>query len=118
MLEPLSMSQLKKIASHLELQTFRDKDSIIVQGEAGESFYIIFNGECSVHAEGTTGAVATLSKGQYFGERALLTSEPRAATVRAKVRAVTSCPLLLPPRALHVPYRNAVGSRARLKCCP
>lgn len=88
MLEPLSMPQLDKIASNLDVQTFRDGESIIVQGEAGDAFYIIFNGECSVHAEGSAEVVATLTKGQYFGERALLTSEPRTATVRAKVRAV------------------------------
>lgn len=85
MLAPLSVSQLSKIANNLEQRSFNDGESIIAQGDVGEAFYIVFNGECAVFVAGKADAVATLSKGQYFGERALLTSEPRTATVRAKV---------------------------------
>jgi len=59
---------------------------IVTQGEEGKDFFIISLGEAEVvitSAEGQQQKVATLKRGDYFGENALLRSEPRSATIKA-----------------------------------
>jgi len=63
---------------------------IIRQGDPGDLFYLIRSGavEVRVHDGNQEKKVAELSEGQYFGEAALLTDEPRNATVIAKEKSV------------------------------
>ena len=58
---------------------------IFRQGEAGDCAYFIQNGEVEIEREenGVSKVVARLSKGQYFGEMALISNAPRNATVRS-----------------------------------
>ncbi len=51
------------------------------QGEPGDCFYIILEGEAAVFQATPSGAkkVNHLFKADFFGERALLTDEPRRA---------------------------------------
>jgi len=62
---------------------------IMGQGEPGDKFYLIRHGEVDVIVEkdGTDQTVASLGEGDFFGEAALLTGEPRNATIRAKTDA-------------------------------
>lgn len=55
--------------------------------DVGTRFFIIEDGQARVTQKDDKGnekEVAMLKKGTYFGELALLTSKPRAATVTAK----------------------------------
>jgi putative ABC transport system ATP-binding protein len=54
---------------------------VIRQGDAGDKFYLIRRGEVRVIKDGRT--QLTLGKGEFFGDRALVTGEPRNATVQA-----------------------------------
>lgn len=59
---------------------------VIRQGDPGDKFYLIKSGTVDVviTTDGTARTIASLGPGQYFGEAALLSGEPRNATVVAK----------------------------------
>jgi CRP-like cAMP-binding protein len=69
---------------------FAAGESIVRQGEAGGSLFVMVRGESVVTLAGTDGEVARLRPGDVFGEMSLLTGEARTATVTA----VTDCDLL------------------------
>jgi small-conductance mechanosensitive channel/CRP-like cAMP-binding protein len=62
-------------------------EKVCVQGQPGDTFYIIRRGRLQVTAKdpesGDVYLTAEMRAGQYFGEMALLTGEPRSATVAA-----------------------------------
>ncbi|MFN8556899.1 MAG: FAD-dependent oxidoreductase [Dehalococcoidia bacterium] len=58
---------------------------IFRQGDSGDHFYLITDGEVEVireHSSGHQSVLARLGRGEYFGETALLTSRRRNATIR------------------------------------
>ncbi|CAM9698187.1 unnamed protein product, partial [Ectocarpus sp. 12 AP-2014] len=67
------------------VQSFDEGDYIIRQGEEGTRFFIINDGEvrctCNVPGTGEEREIMRLGKSEFFGERALLKNEPRAANV-------------------------------------
>ena len=61
-------------------------ESIVRQGEEGDSFFVITSGGVEVSGSDETGAsviLAQLGGGDFFGEMSLLTGERRSATVKA-----------------------------------
>ncbi|KAJ3239404.1 hypothetical protein HDU81_006082 [Chytriomyces hyalinus] len=85
LLASLEPYERHKIADVLESQVFNDGDIVIKQGDVGEQFYIIESGDASVTKliDGVEHQYPGLKKGDYFGELALLTDQPRQATIRA-----------------------------------
>ena len=83
-LENLSDAQLDRIADAATVVRYARGDHIIRKGEEGEVFFIIESG--SVICKNMSGDQANnvLHEGEYFGERALLRREPRAADVFAE----------------------------------
>jgi len=79
--EKLNDAQLSKMALALEIDQFEDGDKIFRQGETGEYFYIIESGKVKVLVDDDE--KVQLERGQYFGERALLSDDVRAATCEA-----------------------------------
>eukprot|EP01090_Pellita_catalonica_P003258 TRINITY_DN1290_c0_g1_i1.p1 TRINITY_DN1290_c0_g1~~TRINITY_DN1290_c0_g1_i1.p1 ORF type:complete len:346 (-),score=73.13 TRINITY_DN1290_c0_g1_i1:159-1196(-) len=75
------------VADALEPALFKEGDIIISQGDPGDAFYIIVEGEVKVTkvtpASTEPEEVARLFTSSYFGEIALMTDRPRAATVTA-----------------------------------
>ncbi len=62
---------------------------IIKEGDMGDRFYMILDGEAQAHknqAGGQNAHVYDYKSGDYFGERALLTNEARAASIIVTVR--------------------------------
>merc|ERR1712187_1049012 len=86
LLKTLNHYELSTLADALQSETFKAGDAIIKQGELGDRFYILESGTAAACISGDKGEkeVKKYSKtGEYFGEVALLTKEPRKASVRA-----------------------------------
>lgn len=71
------------IADALESRAYKDGEYIIKEGDKGDAFYIIEKGRVSVTKGNPPVEVKSSSEGEYFGELALLTDQPRAANVSA-----------------------------------
>jgi len=86
-LKSLSIGQLQRLQDLLTEVTYKEGDFVIKQGESSENLYIISAGRVRItrteDGKGEAKHVMELGQGQYFGERALLTNEPRAANVIA-----------------------------------
>ena len=74
-----------KLADAIKEKKFAAKEQIIKQGEQGDSFYILVDGDAYATLDASADEVVMKYKpGDYFGELALLRDEPRAANVFAK----------------------------------
>jgi len=78
LLVPLADYERKKIAEALEEVSYPSNQKVFNQGEEGDAMYIVYMGEVKIMKDGVE--VMRCKVGDYFGERALLRSEPRAAT--------------------------------------
>jgi hypothetical protein len=97
---------------------------IFRQGESGDCAYFIQSGEVEVirQENGSENIVAKLSEGEYFGEKALISSAPRTATIRAatttrvgviRKKSFLTMILVMPARQQDVIHHQRMGKRAR-----
>ena len=84
LLSSLSDDELDTIAHALRVVVYSDGDIIIQQGQEGTSFFIINEGEVKCTKNGKE--LMRMSAGDFFGERALLRREKRAANIVARGR--------------------------------
>lgn len=78
--------EFSKLGDALREESFRQDDYIIREGAPGDKFYILAEGSTIATKMLTPGEptkVMDYAPGGYFGERALLTNEVRAANVVA-----------------------------------
>jgi len=85
----LPRHEVETLAAKLETAQFEAGATIVRQGAPADKFFIIVDGEVEVWREEAGGKpsqkVATLKRGQFFGEMAILRDSPRTATVKAAV---------------------------------
>ena len=74
---------LGQLALLLDERDLAGGEVLFQQGDPGQSLYIVAAGQVRVHIGDQT--LAYLGEGEIFGEKALLDSEPRLATVTAVV---------------------------------
>jgi CRP-like cAMP-binding protein len=93
-LSDLEDRDLVRISDALTSVTFHEGERIINKGDAGEVFYILREGTVKVHDIGFGDSQyvdQNLVPGDWFGERALLTGEPRVANVTATSSCICLC---------------------------
>ena len=80
-LQGLNDKQLESLLEDAVLQHFSNGQKIVIEGDPGDLFYIVKEGqvECSIQGK----VVRVLERGEYFGEMALLYNKHRSATVIA-----------------------------------
>lgn len=85
----LPRQEIDTIAGQLRTTQVGAGEVVVRQGAPADKFFIIVDGELEVLREegGAQTCVATLSRGQFFGEIAILRDMPRTATVRASTPA-------------------------------
>jgi CRP-like cAMP-binding protein len=77
----LSKSELRDLAMLADEIDLRDGKEMTRQGAAGREFFVLLEGTADVRKNGRK--INTLGPGDFFGEIALVSREPRTATVTA-----------------------------------
>ncbi len=68
----------------MELASYRAGDSIVVEGECTSDAYVLERGSVEVYLAGPPERrLRILKSGEIFGEMALITEQPRSASIRA-----------------------------------
>jgi CRP/FNR family cyclic AMP-dependent transcriptional regulator len=82
----LDAAERGEVVRIMEVQRLQDGEAVFSEGDAGDSWYVIFEGQVSVMkscASGPDRALRRLGPGECFGELAILDGSPRSATVKA-----------------------------------
>jgi hypothetical protein len=89
-LRQMDTQELQLLLPGVTLVRFTAGDTIVREGDAGDSMYVIRSGEVEVTAHATSAHevhLRTMRRPAFFGEIALITGKPRSATVRAQTDA-------------------------------
>jgi CRP/FNR family transcriptional regulator, cyclic AMP receptor protein len=103
--ESLSKRHLRRIAGLTSTVEYDAGDTVIQEGEPGDSFYVTVSGQARVLSGGRT--LHRVIPGDHFGEISLLDGRPRSASVVAE----TPLSLLRLPRG---PFLKIVKDDADL----
>lgn len=84
--QSLTDEEVRTLAGRLKATPFAKGEAITREGAAEDWLFIVFSGEADVRVHAPSGdfqSVARLKAGAFLGEMALMTGEPRSATVVA-----------------------------------
>jgi CRP-like cAMP-binding protein len=101
----LRPASLEALARHSHVRQYRKGLQIVHEGDVGQEMFVIIDGDVEVVHDDHP--LACLSRGEIFGEVAVLRDQPRNATVRA----TSDVQLLAIPRADFV---NFIGMHQRV----
>jgi small-conductance mechanosensitive channel/CRP-like cAMP-binding protein len=82
---PLSPDELRQLAKATAGHVFAPSETLIRAGDEGSSMFVVHSGRVAIQIPDRGGprTVAELTEGNFFGEMALFTGEPRTANVVA-----------------------------------
>lgn len=90
--EKLEEAELQSVATEMRRLQLAPGEILFRRSEEGDSLFILIEGLLDVQVDldgsGHEKTVGQLSPGEFFGEMALLTGEPRSATIQARAIAV------------------------------
>mmetsp|Transcript_10035 Transcript_10035/g.13254 ORF Transcript_10035/g.13254 Transcript_10035/m.13254 type:complete len:793 (+) Transcript_10035:138-2516(+) len=93
-LADLGEEELNQMTAAMTPRPFKKGDFLFKKGEQGNFFYVIQEGSLKVtdiQVGDSKFADSTLGPGDYVGERALVTGEPRAANVKCTTDGLSFC---------------------------
>jgi CRP-like cAMP-binding protein len=81
----LGVSELSELVGALQVRQHEPGEWVFREGEAGDAWYVLYDGEVEVVKEfqGVERLIAVLGRRACFGEMAILDGSPRSASVRA-----------------------------------
>ncbi|XP_007422171.1 cAMP-dependent protein kinase type II-beta regulatory subunit [Python bivittatus] len=127
-LKSLELSERLKVVDVIGTKIYKDGEQIIAQGDTADCFFIVESGEVKITMkrkgkqeidENEAVEIARYTRGQYFGELALVTNKPRAAsafalgTVKCLVMDVQAFERLLGP-CMEIMKRNIANYEEQL----
>ncbi len=77
----LDVKKRKSMASQGKEISYKAGETIVEEGSMGVGFYLVIDGKAEVRKGSRV--LATLGKGQFFGEMSLIDEQPRSADVVA-----------------------------------
>jgi small-conductance mechanosensitive channel/CRP-like cAMP-binding protein len=82
---PLTSEELNTLAQNVRGHVYAPGETIIRAGDDGSSMFVVHRGgvDVRIDANGTPRTIKRLGEGDFFGEMALFTGEPRTASVVA-----------------------------------
>jgi CRP-like cAMP-binding protein len=86
LLARLAEEDLRALASHGKVRSYRTGDVLFREGAPGDSLYIVIDGSVRISVASPTGdeaTVALLGAGEFVGDLALLDGRPRSASAIA-----------------------------------
>jgi ATP-binding cassette subfamily B protein len=90
LLAELPGEQLTGLARLMKREEIAVGQAPVVEGQAGDRFYVVLSGVFAVSNQGGLAPRRVLRPGDYFGEVALAMHIPRTASVRAMTPAVVA----------------------------
>ena len=79
----LSVAEIEDLVAFASVRRYKARTVIMEKGDAANAVYIILDGQVRIFSQGDEDKEVTLNElgmGQYFGELALITDEPRCAS--------------------------------------
>lgn len=84
----VTVRTLTELAEAMQAETFPAGARVIRQGDPGDRFYVVREGQLTVRSGDSPEPLASLGPPEFFGEAALLTGKPRNAHVDAETDVV------------------------------
>jgi len=87
----LESSELVDLASSINVRDFAAEQSVVLQGDHGQSLFVVAEGFLDAYVtngDGVLRKVGHITAGEVFGEMSMLTGEARSATVTASTEVV------------------------------